>query len=429
MRTTIIAVGNELLGADRADTNSLFLADQLSRFGVEVSRKVIVGDRMEAIAEEIQRAVSESGLVLVTGGLGPTQDDVTREAVAAALERGLRRDPAVVEDIRRKFASFGREMASVNKRQADVIDGADVLANARGTAPGLRLDDGEATLFLFPGVPHELRGLVKRFLLPWLEKHAGGSLERRVFKVACIPESDLEERLQPLYERFGDDGVSVLPSPGEVTVGLTIGGSDADRADWFRPRESLVEELLADFVFARTEDATLESEVGRLLAERGETVTTAESCTGGGIAERLTAVAGSSAYFLGAAVTYSNELKTDLVGVPIELIEVHGAVSSEVAEAMARGARERLGSDHALAVTGIAGPGGGSEEKPVGTVHIALATGEAGAVVGGRFQFPGDRARVRRLTTQWALDLLRRQLLDLGGLSPARRSDRELSVQ
>lgn len=411
MRATIIAVGNELLGADRADTNSLFLADLLARYGVDVARKVIVGDRLEDLALEIARAGAESELVLVTGGLGPTRDDLTREAVARALGRGLERDPEIVEEIRRKFAAFGREMAPVNERQADVIEGAAVLANPRGTAPGLRLASDGSSFFLFPGVPAELRGLVESDLEPWLADRApAAAFERRVFKVACLPESDLEQLLAPFYERYGADGVSVLPSPGEVVVRLTRGGPAPERSHWLDERELLLEELLGRYVFGRSEDSSLEQEVGRLLVVAGRTIGTAESCTGGGVAERLTSVAGSSAYFLGAAVTYSNELKQSILGVPAEVLESHGAVSREVAEAMAKGARLRLGSDYGLAITGIAGPGGGTEDKPVGTVDVALA-GPDDEVRCRRFRFPGNRARVRRLTTQWALDLLRRALV------------------
>lgn len=412
MRATIIAVGSELLGAERLDTNSLFLSDQLARHGAEVTRKVVVGDRLEDIRREVGRAASEARLVLVTGGLGPTQDDLTRAAVAAAFDRTLVRDPAIIEDIRRKFASFGREMAPVNERQADVIEGAKVLNNRRGTAPGLRLDLEGTTFFLFPGVPHELRGLAEQELEPWLDEHApGGGFERRVFKVACLPESDLEGRLAPFYAEFGDGGVSLLPSPGEVAVGLTAEGSVADRAAWFESREVLLESLLGSYVFARSESGLLEEVVGDLLVEAGRTVVTAESCTGGGIAERLTAVAGSSRYFLGSAVTYSNELKIRLLGVSPTSLDEHGAVSGQVAEAMARGVRDSLGADYGLAVTGIAGPDGGSRDKPVGTVHVALDGVGMPATLERRFQFPGDRRRVRRLSTQWALDLLRRSLL------------------
>ena len=414
MRATIIAVGSELLGKERADTNSLYLAGHLSGHGVEVVRKVIVGDRVEDIAREIGRALEEASLILITGGLGPTQDDLTRQAVARALGRGLRRDPAIIEDIRAKFASFGREMAEVNKQQADVIEGSVVLENGRGTAPGLRLDADGATLFLFPGVPDELYALVTQALEPWLVEHGpGGTIEHRIFRVACLGESDLESRLEPYYSRFGDEGVSLLPTPGEVTVGLVAGGSAAARGAWFKPREAALEDLLGRYVYGRERHDQLEAVVGRLLSERRKTVVTAESCTGGGVAERLTAVPGSSVYFLGAAVTYTNQLKVELLGVPTKLIERHGAVSAEVAVAMAEGVCARLGGDYGLAVTGIAGPEGGSSQKPVGTVHLALAKADRTGTVERRLQLPGDRSRVRRLTTQWALDLLRRELLDL----------------
>lgn len=429
MRATIIAVGSELLGSSRTDTNSLRLAACLAEHGVEVARKVIVGDQLEDLEREVRRAQSESSLVLMTGGLGPTQDDLTRLAVAGALGRDLKRDPAIVEDIRAKFARFGREMPAVNERQADLIEGASVLDNPRGTAPGLCLEDDGTTIFLFPGVPNELEGLVERALVPWLEEHGpGGGFERRVFRVACLGESDLEERLEPFYERFGDDGVSLLPSAGEVAVGLVVGGSPAQRDAWLEPRERLLESILGERVFARRSDASLEEVVGRLLAAGGKTVATAESCTGGGIAARLTAVPGSSAYFAGALVTYSNEAKMSLLGVAARLIEEHGAVSAEVAEAMARGVCARLGTDYGLAVTGIAGPGGGTEEKPVGTVHVALASDRGSRISGRRLLLPGDRRRIRRLTSQWSLDLLRRKLLraetstqaDLSGESPQR---------
>jgi nicotinamide-nucleotide amidase len=416
MRATIIAIGSELLGDLRSDTNSLFLAGRLAAHGVDVARKVIVADRMDDIVREIGRTLEESTLVLITGGLGPTQDDLTRPAVARALGRTLQRDEAIVEDIRAKFARFGRDMAEVNARQAEVIDGAVVLDNRRGTAPGLRLEAEGKTLFLFPGVPHELRGLVEQALEPWLAQHGPGtSIEQRVFRVACIGESDLENRLEGFYSRFGDEGVSLLPSRGEVTIGLTIGGATAARDTWFEPREAALETLLGRHVFGRRSDDRLEDVVAALLIEHHWTVATAESCTGGGIAQRLTAVPGSSAYFLGAAVTYSNRLKVEMLGVPGPMIERHGAVSSEVAIAMAEGVCLRLGSDYGLAVTGIAGPGGGSADKPVGTVHIALAKADRTGTVAQRLLLPGDRSRVRRLTEQWALDLLRRELLTPGG--------------
>jgi len=412
MRAAIIAVGSELLGADRSDTNSLFLAEVLSRFGVPLVRKVIVGDVLADLESEIGRARADASLVLISGGLGPTRDDLTREAVASALGRRLQREPGIVKELRSKFASFGREMPKVNEKQADVIEGATVLANARGTAPGLRVEAGSEVLFLFPGVPDELHGLVRKYLEPWLAQNSTGqALERRVLRLACIAESELEERLAPLYGEFGAGGVSVLPSPGEVTIRLTKTGTEEERRAWLNPRAERLGELVGEFVFGTREEASLEAEVGRLLLAAGKTVVTAESCTGGGLAERLTAVAGSSGYFLGSVVTYSNRLKERLLGVPKEALETHGAVSSEVAKEMALGVQSRLGGDYGLALTGIAGPGGGTVDKPVGTVFVALArpTG-SGAVDVRRLRLPGDRARIRHLTTQWALDMLRREV-------------------
>ena len=350
-------------------------------------------------------------LVLVTGGLGPTADDLTRQAVAAALGRGLTESPEIVADIEAKFASFGMRMPEVNRRQAEVIDGAVVLANRRGTAPGLRVDHERGTLFLFPGVPHELEAMVDSALVPWLEGHGGRRpREMRLLKVACLPESTAEEMLAPAYEEFG----------AEAIARARVGGRAAGPAD--RPRRR-----------RRARRAGSPGSAGRGAARRsgllppaggvarvrggrpagaaGRTVATAESCTGGLVAERLTRVAGSSAWFVGSAVTYADRLKVALLGVDDGLIERHGAVSREVAEAMAEGVRRRLASDFGLAITGIAGPGGGSEEKPVGTVHVALAGPGGEPPAHRRLRLPGDRGRVRQLTSQWALDLLRRRLL------------------
>jgi len=296
-----------------------------------------------------------------------------------------------------------------------VIDGAVVLANGRGTAPGLRLDHERGTLFLFPGVPHELAAMVDGALVPWLERHGGRQpLEMRLFKVACVPESTAEEMLAPAYQEFGSEAIALLASAGELQVRLTARGGAAVSGGLDR-LERQVAEIMGESVFSRRPDETLEGVVGGLLRTAGRTVATAESCTGGLVAERLTRVAGSSVWFVGSAVTYSDRLKVELLGVDGELIERRGAVSREVAEAMAVGVRERLASDYGLAITGIAGPGGGSEEKPVGTVHVALAGPAVGPPLHRRLRLPGDRQRVRRLTSQWALDMLRRRLAAEGG--------------
>ncbi len=417
MRAAILAVGSELLGPERLDTNSLLLARQLESHGLTLCRKAVVGDEVEEIGPLLVELFATAELVLVTGGLGPTADDLTRQAAASALGRGLSERAEIVAEIEAKFASFGMRMPAVNRRQAEVIDDAVVLANHRGTAPGLRVDHERGTLFLFPGVPHELAAMVDSALVPWLESRGSRPLETRLFKVACLPESTAEETLAPAYAEFGAEAIALLASAGELRVRLTARGGAAGPGGLDR-LERRVAELMGDAVFTRRSEETLEAVVGGLLGAAGRTVATAESCTGGLVAERLTRVAGSSAWFVGAVVTYADRLKVELLGVDERLLERHGAVSREVAEAMASGARRRLASDYGVAITGIAGPGGGSEEKPVGTVHVALAGPADGSPTHRRLRLPGDRERVRRLTGQWALDLLRRQLLDEVGDPP-----------
>jgi nicotinamide-nucleotide amidase len=416
MRCAILAVGDELLGSDRTDTNSLRLTAVLARFGVPVATKSVVGDDPILISEAVARLSRSFDLVLVTGGLGPTQDDLTREAVADALGRSLVCDAAVLEDLRRKFARFGIEMAAVNEKQADVVSGAKVLANSRGTAPGQQIESNDCTLFLLPGVPFEVDGLIESALEPWLTVNSSGTgLERRVVKVACLPESTLEQLLQPFYEEWGEDGVSLLPSAGEVMIRLNAAGTTSERAVWLEPRLERLRTLLSERIFSDQETVALEAAAGDALAAGNLSVATAESCTGGLIAQRLTNVAGSSRYFLGSVVSYANQVKRDVLGVPDELLETYGAVSREVAEAMAIGARLAIGSDLAIAVTGIAGPEGGTDEKPVGTVHVALCGPSECDLLHRQLHLPGDRDRIRWITSQWALDMLRRRASGIEG--------------
>jgi nicotinamide-nucleotide amidase len=404
MRAAILAIGSELLGADRLDTNSLRLTETLDRHGVELVAKRVVGDVVQRIVTEIRQLEAEADLVLVTGGLGPTADDVTREAFAEASGRPLSERAEIVEGIRRKFASFGRDMPDVNRRQAAVIAGAEVIDNPRGTAPGLVLDHDGTTFFLFPGVPRELEGMIVSRLDPWLEaRRSGGAKARLVLRVACLPESEVEERLAPLYGDFGPIGV--LASPGDIKVRLEALDSEALNA-----AEAAARACLGDAVYGVGEEQ-LEAVVGEGLRRRGLTIATAESCTGGWIAQRLTAVAGSSDYFVGGVVAYSNRVKREQLGVPAEMIELYGAVSPQVVESMASGVARRLGSDWGIAVSGVAGPGGGTAEKPVGTVDVALF-GPKGETRCRRLRLPGDRAVVRLLTTQWALDMARRALAE-----------------
>jgi nicotinamide-nucleotide amidase len=417
MKAAILAVGSELLGTDRLDTNSLRLTALLDRYGVELRRKAVIGDSEEEIAAELRNLLGRVDLVpidliLITGGLGPTSDDVTREAVAAALGRQLHLDEEVLAALEQRFQSLGWRMPEVNRRQAQVVEGAEVLANDRGTAPGLRVESGGTNLFLFPGVPNELEGLMVSALEPWLAERAGDvARETAVLKIAGLPESVVEERIAPAYEEFGREAITILANAGEIRLQATAAGPEAERRSHLQSMVARLSELAGDAVYTTRDEDTLESVVGDLLRAAGTTLTAAESCTGGLFSQRITAVAGSSDYFLGGAITYSNELKTQMVGVPPEMIDEHGAVSEPVARAMAEGVRRTLGSDWGVGITGIAGPGGGSEEKPVGTVHVAIAGPGDGDVEHRKLRLPGDRDRVRRFSAQVVLEMLRRSLI------------------
>lgn len=426
MRAAILAIGSELLGTDRLDTNSLRLTEALERHGVELVGKAVVGDDEARIADEVGRFLRLADLLLVTGGLGPTADDVTRPAVARALDREVHFDEEILDDIREKFRRHGLEMPAVNRRQAQWIEGAMRIPNRRGTAPGMILERNGSTLFLLPGVPHELEGMIESHLEPWLaERGDGGGRERRTLLVACLPESEVEERIGPAYEELGREAISIFARPGEIRLRFQATGSENERRERLDRIEARLSELVGPAVFARGEEAALEGVVGGLLRETGATVGTAESCTGGLLAERFTRVAGSSDYFLGAAVTYTNELKQRLLRVPEAMLQEHGAVSEPVARAMAEGAIRELEADFGIGITGIAGPGGGTKDKPVGTVHLALAgPGEDGSleVEHRRARFPGDRRQVREQTAQLALEMLRRRLM-------RRRGDRQESSE
>jgi nicotinamide-nucleotide amidase len=304
-------------------------------------------------------------------------------------------------------------MPEVNRRQAEVIDGARLLPNPRGTAPGQWIEADERVVILLPGVPGELVPMVQSQLEPWLAAHGDGrGREERTLRVACLPESAVEARIAPLYERFGRETVSLLASPGEVLVRAYADGAPERRREHLDTVEQAVRERLGDAVFA-TGTTPLEEVVGKALERRAETVATAESCTGGLLAERLTRIPGSSAWMLGAVVAYADAVKRELLGVDPGILERHGAVSRPVAEALAQGARQRLAASWGIGITGIAGPGGGTPEKPVGTVHLALAGPADTEAWQRRLRLPGDRLTVRLLAAQWALDALRRALSGL----------------
>ncbi|MEM6454660.1 MAG: CinA family nicotinamide mononucleotide deamidase-related protein [Acidobacteriota bacterium] len=422
-RAAIVAVGDELLGTERLDTNSLRLAALLENHGVTLVEKAVVGDDEARIAAVLRRLGADADLVLVTGGLGPTADDRTRAGAAAAFGRSLTVDPALVEQIRARFARFGRTMPAVNARQAAVIDGAVALDNAAGTAPGQRIDPSAddpagapgAVTFLLPGVPREVDAIVDDAIRPWLTAHAapGDRVERHLLKLAGVPESEVETWLAPVYDRFGRNALAVLARPGEVTIHLRAVGDPSTRRAHLDAVAAAVRAAVGDHrIFAESAAVDLETAVITQLTAAGRTVAVAESCTGGLLGGRLTAVAGSSRAFVGGAICYSNALKIDLVGVAPADLEHHGAVSEPVARALAAGVRDRLGADYGIGITGVAGPGGGSDAKPVGTVHFGLAGPGVGddAVRHRHAVLPGDRARVRQLATQVALEMLRRRL-------------------
>jgi nicotinamide-nucleotide amidase len=422
MRAAILAVGSELLGTDRLDTNSLRITAALERHGAELRAKGVVGDSEQEIADTLRASLEKHDLVLVTGGLGPTADDVTREAAAAALGRGLHTDEEVGAAIEGRFREHGLRMPEINRRQALIVDGAEVLANGRGTAPGQRLTAANgSTLFLFPGVPVELDGMIEVYLEPWLAARSGGAGRETVtLKIASMPESAVEERVAPAYDEFGRENITILASPSDIRLRVTAAGTEEERRRKLAAITARLVELAGDAVYARREEDTMEAVIGGLLRDAGMTLATAESCTGGLVAERVTRVPGSSDYFLGGEVTYTDELKIRQLGVAPALLAEHGAVSEPVARAMAEGVRRALGSDFGIGITGVAGPGGGSAAKPVGTVHIALAGPRSGQAKGGdaevehrKVRFPGDRERVRQHAAQLALEMLRRRLLGI----------------
>jgi nicotinamide-nucleotide amidase len=405
----IIAVGSELLTPFRMDTNSLWLTEKLNDFGIDVKLKAVVGDERERLTDLVRDALRRSDIIIITGGLGPTEDDLTREAVADALHRSLRLDETILERLRLRFEKYGFKMTENNKRQAFVIEGAEVLENRRGSAPGQYLEVGDNMVVLLPGPPGEMSAMFEREVKSRLETRSVGiRMVRRMLKATGLTESALDDMIAPIYLPYKNPSTTIISTVRGLEIHLTAVSQTLEEA------KALVDELagkikerLGLYIFSETGES-LEKVVGDLLVARHLTLAVAESCTGGLIAKRLTDIPGSSRYLLTGVVAYSNEAKIELVGVPRELIEQHGAVSSEVAEAMAAGIRARAGADIGVGVTGIAGPEGGTPEKPVGLVYLGLA--DRNGVEHRRFNLPGDRERVRELTAQLALDWVRRRM-------------------
>jgi nicotinamide-nucleotide amidase len=406
----IIAVGSELLTPEKTDTNSLWLTSRLNDIGVEVMLKTIVGDDESRLEETIRDALKRSDIVITTGGLGPTEDDVTRQVSARAAGRELVYYDALEGDLRERFKRWGREMPEINKRQAFVIDGAEILPNPNGSAVGMLLENEGKTFVVLPGPPNEMQPMFENFVFSKLKEKAGEvHVKRRLLRVSGLGESAMDELIAPIYTSYKNVQTSTLFSKSEIEIHFAArADSDADAENTLDELTEKVAAALGSALFSKNGD-TMEEVVGKMLMARGETLSVAESCTGGLIAMRLTDIAGSSAYFMEGVVSYSNDAKIRTLSVPAETIEQHGAVSSETAEAMARGMRERAGTDYAISVTGVAGPDGGSEEKPVGTVFIGYSDGEQTKSI--KFVLPGNRNLIRWRSSQAALDYLRRQIL------------------
>jgi nicotinamide-nucleotide amidase len=412
MRAEILAVGSELLTPLRSDTNALYLTAKLLEVGIDTGARVTVADDPVLLESAFRAALTRADIVIATGGLGPTEDDLTREAAAAALGRPLRRDPVLMEELKARFARYNRVMAPVNEKQADVIEGAAVLRNERGTAPGQRVEAEGRLLVLLPGPPHEMQPMFEEQVLPVICARAGGRcLRTRILKIASMSESDVEQAVAPLYKTFTNPRTTILGGPGQVELHLTAEAGSVEAA------EARIEELasgirgrLAGRVYS-DDGRELPPVVAAMLQERRLRVAVAESCTGGLLTARLTEIPGSSAYLDRAWVTYADRAKVEALGIDAALLERHGAVSEEVAQAMADAARAQARVEIGVGITGIAGPGGGTPDKPVGLVYVALS-GAAGDRV-RRFHFPGDRDRVRFQSTQAALEMIRRGLARL----------------
>lgn len=406
----IIAIGSELLTPTKTDTNSLWLTEKLNDIGIEVMLKTIVGDDGARLEETVRDAMKRSDVVITTGGLGPTEDDITREFTARAVDRQLNYHEEIELHLRERFRSWGREMPDINKRQAYVIEGAEILPNPNGSAVGMLAEIDGKLLIVLPGPPRENQPMFANHVFARLKAIAGEVyVNRRILKVSGLGESAVDEVAAPIYKSYPTVQTSILFNKSEVEIHIAARASDPDEAK--RTTDELagkLAEALGTAVFS-TSGETLEAVIGRLLLDRGQTMAVAESCTGGLIGQRITSVPGSSAYFVEGAITYSNAAKIRTLGVSGEIIEAHGAVSSECAEAMAGGMRAYAATDHAISVTGIAGPDGGTPEKPVGTVFIGYAG--PGGVRSIKIVVPGDRYLVRWRASSAALDLLRRQIL------------------
>ena len=412
MKAEIIAVGTELLSPDHVDTNSLYMTGELNGAGWEVRRKTIVGDSLADIADAVRSALGRAELVIICGGLGPTEDDRTRAATALALGRETARNGEIIEELRRRFAARGFKMNENNERQADVIDGAEVIDNPFGTAPGQWIENGGRHVALLPGPYRELKSIFEASVLPRLRVLSGGRrMVSKLFHITGVPESELDARIAPLYTAYPDIEVTVLAGTGHASVRISRRLDDGERAVDIEELGKKIQAELGDAVFSDSGEK-MEDVAGRLLRKSGKTLAVAESCTSGMLGALITRVPGSSDYFLGGVLCYGNDAKMKLCGVPPETLEEHGAVSAETAKALAKGVKNALSSDIGISITGIAGPGGGSAEKPVGLVFFGLSDGVH--TESRRRVMPGDRESIRERSAYFALSMLRDYFLKSG---------------
>jgi nicotinamide-nucleotide amidase len=409
MNAEIIAVGSELLTPRRIDTNSLFLTDQLNALGVEVAAKCVVGDDRSRLADAVRAAVARSEIVVLTGGLGPTEDDVTRDAVASALGREQVFSQEICDLIEQRFRHRNRAMPEINKRQAFVLTGAETLPNQNGTAPGQWIEHEGRYVILLPGPPGEMKPMFMNCCVPRFELLLPPqAIRTRCYRIALMPESEVDQLVAPVYTRYKNPVTTILAAPGDIQLHLRARcGTAAEAEALLEETGRKIEAVLGDRIYSN-DGAPLEETIGKRLRARGETLSVAESCTGGLLGERISSVPGASDYFAGGFLVYNARMKTDLLGVPEALIRAHTAVSEPVAEAMAMGARERTGSTYALSITGVAGPTGGTEAAPVGTIVVGLAAPDGCTTE--RVRFALDRDRNRTLASQFAFEMLRRRL-------------------
>jgi nicotinamide-nucleotide amidase len=410
MNAEIVAIGSEMLTAGRLDTNSLFITEHLNSLGIEVTAKHVIGDDRARLVMAIRRALEDIDIVILSGGLGPTEDDLTRDAVAEAIGCGMSADAGTLDAIEQRFRTMKREMPTINRRQAMVLDGAQILRNDRGTAPGQWLTAEGKVIVMLPGPPSELKSMFTRECLPRLEKIAPPTaIHTAVLRVTGISESQLDQTIAPIYMHRENLVTTILAHDGDLQVRLRAQCETAEAAVALSEEVAdLAAAALGDNVYSR-DDAPLEVVIGKRLLAAGQTLAVAESATGGGLAQRITNVPGSSAYFVGGYVTYSKRMKTELLGVLETLLVEFGAVSKECALAMAEGARRAAMADWAISITGNAGPSTDGGEAPVGTVYIGIA-GPDGTTVTHRVWPVNDRGRVRAFAAQAALDLLNRRL-------------------